>query len=384
MGAPPHLVHLVTHLGKGGAANNVLLSAIGLRKHGFSVSVLHGPSDSPEDTRIAEAVDQGVVFHPIPNLCREISPVSDFRAFGEIQFLLRKISPNLLHTHQSKAGILGRWAAKRFKGLPVVHTPHGHVFYGYFPPWKTRLFIEIERRAARHCDLLIGLTQKEVEDHLARSIGQPSQWRVVHSGIELDEIRRLSSPPVDLAEALRIPADSRVFVSIGRLEPVKGFVDFLPHIRPAFEKNASLHWVILGEGSQRENIQATIEAFGLKKQVHLVGWVDNPHPWLAAADGLLVPSKNEGMGRVVVEGFALGKPVFVASVGSLPEMVRDEDHGILFDWENSEGIGGLFETFIRRTTTVPSQDSVRKETASRYSTERMIDALIDCYQEILR
>ncbi|MCA9447530.1 MAG: glycosyltransferase, partial [Candidatus Omnitrophica bacterium] len=247
MGAPPHLVHLVTHLGKGGAANNVLLSAIGLRKHGFSVSVLHGPSDSPEDTRIAEAVDQGVVFHPIPNLCREISPVRDFRAFREIRILLRKISPNLLHTHQSKAGILGRWAAKRFKGLPVVHTPHGHVFYGYFPPWKTRLFIEIERRAARHCDLLIGLTQKEVEDHLARSIGQPSQWRVVHSGIELDEIRRLSSPPVDLAEALRIPADSRVFVSIGRLEPVKGFVDFLPHIRPAFEKDASLHWVILGE-----------------------------------------------------------------------------------------------------------------------------------------
>ena len=379
-----HVVHLTTHLGKGGAATNVLLSALGLSQRGYSVSVVHGPQVPQEETLIRQAKESGVIFHPIPSLGREIHPKKDLDSLKQIRACLGHIQPDLLHTHQSKAGVLGRWAAKKNLNLPVVHTPHGHVFQGYFPAWKTRLFMRVERQAAKWCERLVGLTNKEVEDHLERGIGNPEQWCVIPSGVPVEEVVESARSPLEEVSSFAWPVDSKVYLSIGRLEPIKGFGEFLPTLVPVFEKQPDLHWIILGEGGERQRIEETIRSLGLEKRIHLPGWVDNPYPFLARSKGLWVPSRNEGMGRVLVEAYALGKPVFAAKVGSLPEMVPDEDHGILFDWDDPERVSRSLSNFIQDLTDTRESVEKRKKTAERYSVERMLESLDRCYQTLLK
>ncbi len=382
MGDRPHVVHLITHIGKGGAATNVLLSAVGLKEKGYSVSVVHGPHPSEESALIECASKVGVEFHLIPSLQREINFNKDRRTISEIRTCLHGLKPDILHTHQSKAGLLGRWISRNQRTYPIVHTPHGHVFYGYFPPWKTRLFVEVERRAAKWCDRLIGLTQREIEDHLKRRIGTRDQWSKIHSGVDIEQIRTLAKEAVDLTAELRIPEGARLHVSIGRLEPVKGFCEFLPLARSTFERIPSLHWAIIGEGSERHRVEEAIRSNGLKGRVHLLGWKENPYPYLVRIEGLWVPSLNEGMGRVIVEAFALGKPVFAANVGSIPELVIDADHGVLFDWARPREVSRLVEGFLDVAGS-GDRHEIRNQSAENYSIARMIDQLEECYRGLI-
>lgn len=379
MNTTPRITHITTHLGRGGATRNVLLSALGLARRGYRVSVYSGPTEVPEGDLIEDCIGAGVRFEELPSLAREIHPTRDLRCLSEITRSVRADSPDLVHTHQSKAGFLGRWALKRFPGIPAVHTPHGHVFYGYFSPRKTRLFESAERRASRWCDRLVALTPQEAQDHLDRDIGRPDQWVVIPSGVDLSG---LSKYECEIArERFRIPPDALVLVSVGRLEPVKGFLDFLPYF--AASAIPGVHWVIAGDGSQRIEIERRIEELGLAARVHLAGWVASSAEVLEGADGVLVPSRNEGMGRVVIEAYSMGLPVLAADAGGLPDLVTTPDHGALFSWASCDSIPSTLSQFISRLPELNAGVAIRRQTAVSYSAERMVDQLDRLYQSLL-
>jgi len=383
MSSPPHIVHITTHLGRGGAAKNVLLSCIGLARNGFRVSLLSGPSSNGETKLIEEAICEGVQIVEIPHLGREVHPFRDYFALRKIRAALTRDRPSIVHTHQSKAGLLGRWAARGTGDLPVVHSPHGHVFYGYFPGWKTKIFEALERKGASWCDLLIGLTQKEIDDHLERGIGRQGQWRVIPSGVDLELVRGQAEKPSPVRESLHIAEDAFLFASLGRLEPVKGIVPFLEIFSLALRKVDNVHWVILGEGGEGSEIEAGIEKHDLAGKVHLVGWRDEPYSWLAACDALLLPSRNEGMGRSIVEALALGLPVFAADVGSVPEIINDPRLGQLFLWSDTKGAVEKLCGFIGEQPRFAEGAEERKRVASGYSLEVMIERTVSLYEELL-
>ena len=379
-----HVMHLTTHLGKGGAAANVLLSCAGLADRGYQVSLLHGPTESAEQELVDRARKSGVEFCEIRHLVRDIHPPSDLPALLEIRRELRRSPPDILHTHQSKAGLLGRLIGKRLPYTFIVHTPHGHVFYGYFSRWKTSLFVQLERWAARRCDRLVGLTSKEVKEHLDRKIGDPAKWRVIHSGIDLDQVRRQTTEGMPLRERFGVPDDAVILVSLGRLEPVKGYCDFLHVFAEAATRSDLLYWFILGEGSQRREIESMIVGRDLSERVRLVGWQTEPFGLVRQCDALLLPSRNEGMGRVAVEAFALGLPVFASDAGSIPELVSDPELGDLFSWHTPERIPDKLMDFVQGLPAHRSHTQQRIRKAESYSVEEMVQRLVDCYQELVR
>jgi len=181
------VLHIITRLIRGGAEHNTLLSVKGLAKLGYDVSLAAGPSDKKEGDLELDYRQADIKLKLFPNLVREISPLNDLMAFVRLYLFIKKERFDIVHTHVSKAGILGRWAAK-LAGVPViVHTTHGNYFYGYFNPLLTRFFIFLERITALITNRIITLTDVEQSQYLEQGIGKPSQYITIHSGIDLSQ-----------------------------------------------------------------------------------------------------------------------------------------------------------------------------------------------------
>ena len=222
MPEPIRILHIITRMVKGGAQENTLASVRGISGPGIESSLAAGPAVGPEGSLEGECRAAGIRMLRIPELTREISPLLDLRAVQRLTALCRKERPHVVHTHTSKAGIVGRIAARR-AGVPVVvHTPHGHVFHSYGGRHKTRAFVAIERFTARYADRLVALTATEQQEHLDLGIGSADQWSIVHSGIRFDAFEPDRVQGELVRRELGIRAGSKVIGTIGRLVPVKG------------------------------------------------------------------------------------------------------------------------------------------------------------------
>ncbi|MFP6645104.1 MAG: glycosyltransferase [Candidatus Latescibacterota bacterium] len=170
------VLHIITRLDRGGSAENTLLTVAGLDPDSFDVTVAVGPTAGDPSPTEAKARNRSVRFVHIPDLVRAPRPLRDLRAILNLRRLIRSEAWDVVHTHTSKAGILGRWVAHRH-GIPaIVHTPHGHVFYGYCGAATTAAFVRLERRAARWCHRLVALTAGTVMTTCV------SEWEPPRSG----------------------------------------------------------------------------------------------------------------------------------------------------------------------------------------------------------
>src|SRR5262249_38663320 len=182
---------------------------------------------------------------------------------------------------------------------------------------------------ARWTDTLIALTPLEVEEHVERAIGRTTQWAIVPSGVPTAQLRA-QVPARHVARArLGLPADAFVVAGVGRLVPIKGFdllVDALPLIRA---RVPSVHALLIGDGEERARLEARAAALDVGARLRITGAVSDVAGVLAAADVLAAPSRNEGMGRVLVEAMAIGLPVIGTTVGGIPDVIIDGECGCL-------------------------------------------------------
>ncbi|MBI2204641.1 MAG: glycosyltransferase [Candidatus Rokubacteria bacterium] len=321
------VLHVITRLTLGGSAENTIASMVALERAGYRGVLAVGLRQS-DAVVVDDARRRGVTIVDVPGFCREISPIDDLAALRQIVALIHRERPAIVHTHTSKAGFTGRLAARIARVPAVIHQPHGHIFYGYWGAARTKCFIALERLAARWTDRMITLTERGRDEHLALGIGTYPQYRVVPSGVPTAAIRDAAPSRAAARARLGLDANAFVVVGVGRLVPVKGFdlvVAALPRLIAA-RRDACV--VLVGDGPERQAIEAQAKALGVAAHLRLPGAVDDVVPYLAAADVLTAPSRNEGMGRAIVEAMALGVPVVAASVGGIPDVV-DSDCGRL-------------------------------------------------------
>ena len=277
---------------------------------------------------MAAARRRGVELLDVPALGREVG-FRDVAALARLWRVIRARRPAILHTHTSKAGFVGRLAA-RVAGVPaVIHQPHGHIFYGYYGPRRTAFYVALERLAARWTDRIVTLTELGIDEHLARGIGRRAQYRTVPSGVPTAELRAAAPTRGAARVRLGLSDDAFVVVGLGRLVPVKGF-DLLLAALPALAAAVpSARVVFVGEGPERAALEAQAVGLGVRGRVLFTGATPDIAVCLAAADVLAAPSRNEGMGRALVEAMALGVAVVGAEVGGIPAVVADGETGWL-------------------------------------------------------
>ncbi len=385
MPAKIKLIHIITRLDKGGSAENTFLTLKGLDKSRYEVSLITGPVENPSQDRRNQIEESGVNDIQVPQLRRNINLFYDLRALLKIRRLLKKEKPDIVHTHTSKAGLLGRLAA-RLAGIPsIIHTPHGHVFFGYFGALKTKMFILLEKLASRITDRIIALTPREKADYLSYKVAEEDKLVVIPSGIELHKCQPTPQEERSkLRKELGIPDRSAVVGTAGRLVPVKGPGFLLQAIGQVISEHPDTYLVFAGDGPLRKNLKKDAVDRGLAKNIIFTGWRDDMARVLSVFDIFCLPSLNEGMGRVLVEAMALGKPIVASDVGGIPDLIIPGKNGILVPPQNPGELAKQILFLIKNREEREKLGRAGKEMASAYSDEIMVKKIAELYEKVLK
>jgi glycosyltransferase involved in cell wall biosynthesis len=377
------VMHVITRLALGGAADNTLRQMSAMTGGGYDATLAVGLAAS-EPRFVERARRQGCRLIDVPALDRELAPARDLRALATLVRLLRRDRPGIVHTHTSKAGFVGRLAA-RLAGVPaIVHQPHGHIFYGYYGRAVTAFYVALERIAARWSDRLVMLTDREIDEHLALGIGRRPQFVTVPSGVPTAELRARAPARETARRALGLPADAFVVAAIGRLVPVKGFdvlVQAMPALRAAVPGSLA---IVVGDGPEEGVLSALAERLGVREHVRLHGPSADVVSVLAAADVLAAPSRNEGMGRSLVEAMALGIPVVGTTVGGIPTVVGDDEAGRLVPADDAAALAAALIELGRDEGVRAKVAAVARERAEAFSTAVADRLMLEVYGALAR
>jgi len=377
------VLQLITRLDKGGSAENTFLTATGLDRNNYEVILMSGPVEDPGQDRKKEIGESGIRHIFIPELVRNISFINDFIAFLKIYRVLKKEKFDFVHTHTSKAGFLGRLAAKLARTSIIIHTPHGHVFFGYFGSFKTKIFILLEKLASCLTDKIVALTNGEKEDYIAHKVARKEKLAVISSGVDLNRFKEPSSEEKkNLKKELGIPENSLVVGTVGRLVLVKGPEFLIEASKIIVSKYPDTYFLFAGDGPLRQSLEKKACRMGVKKNIIFLGWRDDVSKIISIFDIFVLPSLNEGMGRVLIEAMALRKPVVASRVGGIPDLVSHGKNGFLVQPKNPMELAKYIQHLLEDRGKREKMGSAGQETIFNFSKERMIEDTEKLYEEL--
>ncbi|NLF19471.1 MAG: glycosyltransferase family 4 protein [Lentisphaerae bacterium] len=345
---PLSICHVITRMIVGGAQENTLLTARGHVERGHRVTLVTGPSPGPEGALLAAETVPGLEVVEIPSLVRQVSPWHDFLAYRRLRRFFLRGGFDVVHTHSSKAGILGRLAARR-AGVPlVVHTVHGQPFHPYQSRWLNAVYIHAERLAARNCDRILAVAQAMVDQCVAAGVAPAERYRVVYSGMDMEAFLNARPDPA-LRRSLGLPEGVPVVGKIARLFELKGH-DFLLAAAPAIVKAIpDAHFLLVGDGVLRESIAARAAALGLQDRFVFTGLVPPAEVcrYTALMDVLVHLSLREGLPRTVVQALASAVPAVGFALDGTPEVIADGVTGRLCPAGDAEAVAGAVIDLLR-------------------------------------
>ena len=319
----------------------------------------------------------------LPALGRELSPHRDVHTVAALVRLMRRERPDIVHTHTAKAGAVGRLAAAIARVPVVVHTFHGHVLEGYFSPARTRAFVAIERLLARRTSRLVAVTPTVRDQILERGIGRPEQFSVVPLGLDLEPFVAYSRHTGKLRAELGLAADVPLVGIVGRLVPIKAhdlFLDAAARVAAA----SRAHFVIVGDGYLRPQIEAQVAALGLTSRVHLLGWRADLPAINADLDVAALSSRNEGSPVALIEAMTAERAVVSTRVGGVADVIDDGRTGVLVPGGDAAALGNAILQLLgdpgqRRALGTAARASVYPA----YALDRLVADIDSLYQELL-
>ena len=380
---PIRVLRLITRLNIGGPAREVEALCRGAETFGCR-TVLAAGAASPEEGDLFDVLDLGSTERVrIPGLCRNPGLWREFKAAAFLHRLIQKFRPHVVHTHTSKAGLLGRLVAAANMVPVLCHTYHGHVFRGHFSPAWSRVVVDLERVLGRLTDAVVVLGPEAVRDLNQLGIGR----RVVAIAPGFDPAR-LAAFRCGGREAGRhrwgIPGNERAILVLGRLAPVKGIDVLIDILADLAAHGVRPHVLVAGDGPQRADLEKQTRRLGLAGTVRFLGWLDDVSSVLAAADLLVMPSRSEGYPHVLMEAQAAGLPVLATDVGEVKHLIDHGQTGFLIPPDDP----GALADSLRRLLTEPSRLApVRNRLAACTSlgscANEMVERTVALYSELL-
>lgn len=349
----------------------------------YDLRIFIGRTKHPTDkTRLfLDAFKERITF--IAELRREVNLWDDWLVFWKLFGKFKQERFDIVHTHTAKAGALGRLAAK-MAGVPVIiHTPHGHNFYGYFNGFISRVIIFIEKVLAVFTDRLIALTELEKQDYLKFRVADEQKTVLVYIGLELDKF--LANNADKVKGSFSINNREKVVGYVGRLDPIKGVQFFVEAARLCLQKNISLKFILVGEGILRKELEDKVTLWGLNDKIVFTGWRDDIPDIMSILDILVLPSLNEAVGIVLIEAGSLGVPVVASNVGGIAEIIKDKQTGILVEPADPQAIAEAVKELLDNPQKMLAMSNAAKNRVKdRFKAENMVQATLNIYQEVLK
>ena len=377
------MAQVITRMTAGGAANIVsTLVEAGASRYG--VTVFTGPDDADDAKLDALRGLHGVRVVVVPDLVRAISPVSDFKAWRRLIRGFRDGGFDVVHTHTSKAGFLGRMAAAE-AGIPsIIHTPHGTIHTrnnqveglpgNPVGMWALR---EAEKLAGRHTTWLTALSEHERDICVALGFSKCDNTVVIPNGVDAAGFAAAARRRKSARKSLGLEPEEIAVLFLGRLSPEKGAATLVEAFAEVAAKTPEARLLVAGDGPERRRLEKS--AVPLGGRVSFLGKVDDPKVLHAAADIFAMPSFYEGFGLSVAEAMASGTPVVASSVGGLPELLRHGKCGILVRPGRPDKLASAILALARDPGERKKLAAEGRKRAKEFPMEKMLESYFHLY-----
>jgi glycosyltransferase involved in cell wall biosynthesis len=384
--APPRplrIAHVITRLINGGADENTVIScnqAVRCRHH---VTLIHGGETRPE---ILTRVDEPVKTVELPSLVRPIAPLADVRAVCDLVRTFHSLKPDVVHTHTSKAGILGRVAARAASVPVVVHGVHIVPFVNV-GRLEAFAYLRAERAVEGMTDAFVDVSAGVRDLCVKAGVGAATRHHVVESGFELSRFRA-ASPPVEWGDLLQIePGDPRppVVLMLAVFEARKRHTELLERIPRVVARFPRVRFIFAGDGPLRDAMEARVRTLGVERNVVFTGFYQHPEQLIALADICLIASVREGLPRVLMQYLAGGTPVVATDLPCIDDVLRPDVNGLVVGSDDLDGLAdavvALLEDPARRARLARGAAATE---LSEWDMSRMGERLEAIYAEVIR
>jgi glycosyltransferase involved in cell wall biosynthesis len=324
------IAHVITRLDLGGAQGNTLYTWSHLDRARFEPMLVCGVGGMlDEEAAALSEPDDGPRLRRLSALVREVDPARDLLALLQLINLFLAERPAIVHTHSSKAGILGRLAAA-FAGVPViVHTYHGFGFNDYQPSLLKSLYAALERFCCRFTRAIVFVSRANEEYARRHRLGDPARYHLIRSGVRLSELPARVAERGKAKAALGFGMHKPLVLSIGNLKPQKNPADFLAMAERVGAQEPDTEFLFVGDGPLRQRLEFQLIAKGLAGRVKLPGWRRDTAQLLALADVFVLTSLWEGLPRALVEALKSGVPAVCYAADGVVDLLQDGVNGFV-------------------------------------------------------
>jgi len=307
----------------------------------------------------------------IKSLHRSLNPYHDLKSFFQIRKIIKSTNPDLINTHTSKAGVLGRLAAKSVdRTLPVAHTFHGHLIYGYFARYKSLLFTVIEKFMSNFTNMFIAVTSETKTSLQKLGIGKKGVWQVIPIGIPI-------APSVSYKSDLGHPFK---LLWVGRFTDVKDPLYAIETIRALEGHEPGLfNLTMIGGGEMYENTKEVSKGL----PIIFAGWLNDPFRKIYDFDLLLLTSRNEGLPLVILEAANLGRPTISKKVGGVTEFIKDGITGFLISGDYNDMAKKISEVSKKQFELSQIGLNARNFLEMKFSVDKMANTYFNTYKNFL-
>lgn len=320
------IAHIITHLELGGAQKNTLELLGCLNKEKYEACLLSSPGDILQ--KDAESM-VGVKTVFIPELKKKINPVGDIKSYFKISRILKKEKIDIVHTHSSKAGIVGRWAAKKAGIKNIFHTAHGWSFYIEAGRTVKGFYVFLERVTALITKNIFIVSEKDFDEGVKR-VTKKEKLKKISYGIKKQPFLEANKEGKELArKALGIRGNGLVVGTIACFKKQKAPIDFIETAKKVLQKNGDIEFVAVGDGPLRKCIEEKVNQLGLSGKIKFLGWRKDIPRVFRAIDLFVLTSHWEGLPIVFIEAMASGVPIVATDVGGARDIIRNDINGYL-------------------------------------------------------
>lgn len=320
---------IITKLELGGAQKVAISLCEKINKNLFEPFMICGC-----DGILSEEVKEKNKVYFVKNLIREINPIKDLKAAISIYKILKKEKPDIIHTHSSKAGILGRFCGW-LVGVPVIlHTIHGFSFNDTQNFFKKNLFVFLERFCSLFSTYLIFISKENIDKGIKNKIGNQSKYKYIRLGIDIDNFKNFQNP--SLRRELKLNKDDILVTTIGPFKPQKNLPDFIRIAHKISKEHENFKFVIVGDGILRPDFEKMINDLKIQNNIFLLGWRRDIANILYSSNFFVMTSLWEGLPISTIEAMTCGLAPIVNAVDGQKEIIKDGINGFLIPPYNIE------------------------------------------------
>jgi glycosyltransferase involved in cell wall biosynthesis len=383
---PIKVINVLSRMNIGGPTIHAVLLTKYLENEKFHSFLISGSLSQGEGDMSYLVDDYTIEHRSIKSLRREISLVDDIKAIKELYKIFRSEKPQIVHTNLAKAGMVARLAAWLARVPVILHTYHGHVFSGYFSPRKTFVYILIERLMALVSTQIVVISEMIKKDIcVVYKIVSEKKVSIIPLGFELTKMESVNNYRGTFRKQFSIPNGVPIIAIVGRLTAIKNHQLFVDIANLLVQKKKQIHFLIIGDGEMRGQMEQKVEALGIVENVHFTGWVTETAKMYADVDIMLLTSKNEGTPVTVIEAMYYTIPVVSSNVGGLSDLIDNGKTGFLI---NSLVAEDYIEVILKLLASDQDRHNIGKAghifIADHFNIDQLITNMDDLYTKLLK